>query len=413
MKDRTTCVITGAGPAGALLALLLARAGVEVTLLEKHGDFLRDFRGDTVHPSTLQVLDELGMSADFERLPHTKSPYIGESQDGRNVVPKSDFRYLPGKYRYIAMVPQWDLLNLVVSRAQELPNFHLAMRTEVYDVIREGKAVRGVRYRSPDGAGEIRADLTVAADGRDSSVRRAAVLRPVELGAPLDIVWFRLPRAEDDPDATFLRPGHGTVMVLVNRGAYWQIAYTVPKGGYDRLLREGIGALRDSVAELVPFLGDRVRDIASFEDVKELSISVNRLRRWYRPGLLTIGDAAHAMSPIGGVGINLAVQDAVAAANLLATPLRDSQERGTGHVATSSLARFQLRRWFPAAATQFLQLRIQSRVSSRVRTPERGVATSASAGRMPQGARRAAGRIIGLGFLPEHVRTPDVVSGES
>ncbi|GHH69601.1 monooxygenase [Streptosporangium violaceochromogenes] len=393
-------MIAGGGPAGAMLALLLARAGVPVTLLEKHGDFLRDFRGDTIHPSTLEVLDEIGLAEEFHRIPHHKARSLTiHTDDG--VVPIADLSKLHTKYRYIAFVPQWDFLALVTDAAARYPGFRLLMNAEVHDVIREGGAVRGVRYRDPGGEHELRATLTVAADGRHSDVRRAAGLVPVEHGAPMDVVWFRLPREPADPDETFLRLSGGHLMAVIDRGTYWQLAYMIPKGGFDSLRARGIEALREPVARLLPFLAGRTGLLTGFGDVSVLSVALNRLRRWYRPGLLVIGDAAHAMSPVFGVGVNLAVQDAVAAANALAGPLAAG-----GPVPVSLLARIQRRRTPPTVVTQFAQRVVQDRVIRPALSRRGGPPVPRDISSLPVlGA--LARRFIGSGVLPEHVRTPE------
>ncbi|MFD8558541.1 FAD-dependent oxidoreductase [Streptosporangium canum] len=398
--DENTCVIAGGGPAGAVLALLLARAGVRVTLLEKHGDFLRDFRGDTVHPSTLQVLDELGLAEELDRLPHRKA-YSMTLQTDDATVPIADLSRLPGRYNYIAFVPQWDFLNLVTAAAKRYPTFRLVMNAEVYDVIREGNAVRGVRYRDADGEHELRAALTVAADGRHSDVRRAAGLVPVEHGVPMDVLWFRLPRDPGDPADPFLRVSAGHMMVAINREDYWQLAYLIPKGGFDALRARGIETVREHVARLLPFLKERVELLSDFGDVSMLSVALNRLRRWHRPGLLVIGDAAHAMSPVFGVGINLAVQDAVAAANLLAGPLAAGAE-----IPEPLLARVQRRRTPPTVLTQLAQRVVQHRLirpalsggAEQVRLP-RDISRIPAIGTLAR-------RFIGFGVRPEHVRSP-------
>ncbi|MER5324325.1 FAD-dependent oxidoreductase [Streptosporangium roseum] len=398
--DQNTCVIVGGGPAGAVLALLLARAGVQVTLLEKHGDFLRDFRGDTVHPSTLQVLDELGLAEEFDRLPHRKA-YSMTLQTDDATVPIADLSRLPGRYNYIAFVPQWDFLNLVTAAAKRYPTFRLVMNAEVHDVIREGNAVRGVRYRDAGGEHELRAALTVAADGRHSDVRRAAGLVPVEHGVPMDVLWFRLPREPGDPGDPFLRVSAGHMMVAINREDYWQLAYLIPKGGFDALRTRGIETVREHVARLLPFLKERVELLSGFGDVRVLSVALNRLRRWHRPGLLVIGDAAHAMSPVFGVGINLAVQDAVAAANLLAGPLAAGAE-----IPEPLLARVQRRRTPPTVLTQLAQRLVQHRLIRPALSGEAGPV------RLPRDISRIpvvgalARRFIGFGARPEHVGSP-------
>ncbi|MFC4062404.1 FAD-dependent oxidoreductase [Planomonospora corallina] len=401
--SRSTCVIAGGGPAGAMLAFLLARAGVPVTLLEKHSDFLRDFRGDTIHPSTLQILAEAGLAEEFHRLPHRKAYRLSARTDD-DEVQVADLSRLRGPYNYIAFVPQWDFLDLVTRAAARYPWFTLVMNAEVTGVIREGNAVRGLRYRDRVSGDEheLRATLTVAADGRRSDLRRAAGLVPVEYGAPMDAVWFRLPREPSDPESPFLRASSGRLMVAINRETYWQLAYLIPKGGFEALRERGVEALRRSVAELLPFLAGRVGLLEGFGDVSVLSVAVDRLRRWHRPGLLVIGDAAHAMSPVGGVGINLAVQDAVAAANLLAGPLLAG-----GGIPESLLARVQRRRAFPTAVTQLVQRAAQNRIIGPVLSgPARPV-------RLPWFVRlpvtgAVIRRFVGLGVLPEHVRTPAI-----
>jgi 2-polyprenyl-6-methoxyphenol hydroxylase-like FAD-dependent oxidoreductase len=398
--NQNTCVIAGGGPAGAMLALLLARSGVQVTLLEKHADFLRDFRGDTIHPSTLQVLDELGLSEEFHRLPHRKAYSLSIRTDDASLT-FADLSGLKSKYPYIAFVPQWEFLDLLVNAAQRYPNFRLVMEAEVLDVIREGNAVRGVRYRDASGEHELRATITVAADGRHSDVRRAAGLVPVEHSAPMDVLWFRLPREPTDPADPFLRVSTGRLMVSINRETYWQLAYVIPKGGFDALRSRGVDALREPVATLLPFLKDRAGLITDFDDVSMLSVALNRLRRWHRPGLLIIGDAAHAMSPVFGVGINLAVQDAVAAANLLAEPLSAGAD-----IPESLLARVQRRRTLPTMITQFAQRVVQNQLirpalsedGKKVRMPPT-ISGLPVIGPLIR-------RFIGFGVLPEHIRSP-------
>ncbi|MFG1706123.1 FAD-dependent oxidoreductase [Nonomuraea sp. M3C6] len=395
-----SCVIAGGGPAGAVLALLLARAGVEVTLLEKHGDFLRDFRGDTIHPSTLQVLDELGLVTEFLKIPHRKAYGLSMVTDAGEIQ-LANLRGLPGKYDYIAFVPQWDFLQLVTSAAGKYPGFQMIMNAEAHDLIRESGRVRGLYYRDESGEHEIRADLTVAADGRDSQLRKRAGLVPQDLGAPMDVVWFRLPRHDGDPEDTFLRITVGHMMVAINRESYWQLAYLIPKGGFDELVRGGIDAFREPVAKSLPWLADRIGHIGSYDDVSVLTVALNRLRRWHRPGFLCIGDAAHAMSPVFGVGINLAVQDAVATANLLAGSLRSGAP-----IPESTLHLLQKRRMFPTRVTQAAQRVVQNRVISpalnRGFDPSklpRNITKIPLLNRLPR-------RFIGLGVRPEHVEVP-------
>jgi 2-polyprenyl-6-methoxyphenol hydroxylase-like FAD-dependent oxidoreductase len=401
-RTEVGCCIAGGGPAGAMLGLLLARAGVEVLVLEKHADFLRDFRGDTLHPSTLQLFGELGLAEELLRLPHQKAPVLGVATDTGDFT-LADFRRLPGPYRYIAFMPQWDFLDFVVGQAQQLPTFTLRMQAEALGVLEEAGRVVGLAYRDQDGSvRQVRARLTVAADGRDSALRRSAGLRPRVFGAPMDVLWFRLSRRPDDQLQTFGRLAAGHLMVLIDRGAYWQVAYVIPKGAVQQLHQLGLGRFQATVAGLVPFLADRVGELQSWDDVRVLRVQVDRLRRWFRPGLLCIGDAAHAMSPIGGVGINLAVHDAVAAANLLAQPLRD------GTLSTWHLARVQLRRLLPTLVVQRGQRTIQDRFLSPLlagRTPAKPPLVLRALRRYPA-LQAIPARLIGLGVLPEHIRSP-------
>jgi 2-polyprenyl-6-methoxyphenol hydroxylase-like FAD-dependent oxidoreductase len=397
-----TCCIAGCGPAGAMLGLLLARAGIEVLVLEKHADFLRDFRGDTLHPSTLRLFDELGLASELLRLPHRKAPVLEVTTDAGDFT-LADFRRLPGRFRYIAFMPQWDLLDFVTGQARKLPGFRLRMRAEALAVLEEDGRVVGLTYRDQAGADHrVRARLTVAADGRDSRLRRSAGLRPRVFGAPIDVLWFRLSRRPDDPRESFGRLGAGHLLVLIDRGTHWQIASVIAKDTAVALqAADGLAQLRASVAELVPFLADRVGELASWEDVRVLRVQVNRLRRWFRPGLLCIGDAAHAMSPIGGVGINLAVHDAVAAANRLAGPLRE------GTLSSRHLAAVQLRRILPTMVIQRGQRVIQDRFVSPLLAGHRSAAPPLvlrALRRLPA-LQAIPARVIGIGLLPEHVRT--------
>jgi 2-polyprenyl-6-methoxyphenol hydroxylase-like FAD-dependent oxidoreductase len=395
------CCIAGCGPAGAVLGLLLARAGVDVLVLEKHADFLRDFRGDTLHPSTLELFDELGLGDRLLELPHQEAEVLGVTTDDGDFT-LADFRRLPGRHRYLAFMPQWDFLDFVVAQARRLEGFELRMRAEAVEVLEEAGRVVGLAYRDQDGeTHQVRARLTVAADGRDSRLRRSAGLRPTVFGAPMDVLWFRLPRRPADRP-TFGRLAAGHLLVLIDRGDYWQVAYVIAKGALDELRHAGLDRLRASVAGLVPFLGDRVQALRTWDDVRELRVQVDRLRRWFRPGLLCIGDAAHAMSPIGGVGINLAVHDAVAAANVLARPLRD------GNLSTWHLARVQLRRTLPTVVVQWGQRTIQDRflsplLAGRVGSGPPGVLRLLRRYPVLQGV---PARLVGFGVLPEHVKTP-------
>jgi 2-polyprenyl-6-methoxyphenol hydroxylase-like FAD-dependent oxidoreductase len=353
MPEKTTCAIVGGGPAGMVLGLLLARAGVEVTLLEKHADFLRDFRGDTVHPSTLRLLDELGLWDRFAQLPQSRVEAASLTVGGEPLT-LVDFRRLREPHPYIAMVPQWDLLNLLAEAARAEPTFTLLMRHEALGLVYDDGRVAGVRYRGPEGEGELRADLTVAGDGRWSVLRRQAGLPVREWPVPFDVWWFRLPRDSSAQYSLIPRTAPGRVLIMIPREGYFQIAYMIPKGTDAELRSRGLPAFRDEVAGLVPEAD--VTGLTSWDDVKFLDVQLNRLTRWYAPGLLCIGDAAHAMSPVGGVGINVAVQDAVGAATLLAEPLR------RGVVTEKDLAAVQRRRMPAAALIQAVQRLLHRRL---------------------------------------------------
>src|SRR6266850_3638179 len=315
------CCIVGGGPAGMMLGLLLARAGVSVLVLEKHADFLRDFRGDTIHPSTLELMHELGILEELLRLPHQQVSRLA-AQFGDFPLTIADFTHLPTRCKYIAMMPQWDFLDFLGRRAKIFPTFQLEMQAEPTELIEDGGRVTGVRAVTPAGPLEVRADLVVAADGRSSVLRERAGLSVEDMGAPMDVFWFRLSRRPPDPTVTMGRFDIGRIFVLINRGEHWQCGYVIPKGSAEEVRRRGLEAFRTEVAHLAPWAADRASEIRDWEDVKLLTVKVDRLRQWYRPGLLCIGDAAHAMSPVGGVGINLAIQDAVATANILTAPLR-------------------------------------------------------------------------------------------
>jgi len=395
------CCIAGGGPAGMMLGFLLARAGISVLVLEKHADFLRDFRGDTIHPSTLEVMHELGLLQEFLQRPHQEVPTLG-AQIGDAFVEVADFTHLPTHCRFIAFMPQWDFLDFLSEHARCYPAFQLRMETEVRDLIFDDGRVTGLRATMLDGELRVRADLVVGADGRHSTVRDKAGLDVTDLGAPMDVLWMRLSRHPDDPGQTLGRVDNGRIFITLNRGDYWQTAFVIPKGGFDDVHRRGLPALRDEIAALAPYLRDRVDELKDWSDIKLLSVSVDRLRVWHRAGLLCIGDAAHAMSPIGGVGINLAVQDAVAAANILAPRFLQ------GAVSEHDLEAVQRHREFPTRATQRLQIILQNRVIGRV-LKGRGKLSPPLAlrllGSLPL-LRRVPARLIGLGFRPEHVKVP-------
>ena len=339
------CCIAGGGPAGMVLGFLLARAGIPVVVLEKHKDFLRDFRGDTIHPSTLELMYELGLLDEFLRHPHQELPQIGAQLDDFAVT-VADFSRLPTHCKFIGLMPQWDFLNFIADQGKRYPEFRLRMECEVTDLMEENGRVVGVRCNAPEGLLEVRAGLTIGADGRHSIVREKAGLEVIDLGAPIDVLWMRLSRQPEDPEQTLGRVRAGRILVTLNRGDYWQCAYVIPKGAFEEIREKGLLWFRDDIAEVAPFLRGRVDELKDWNDIKLLSVAVDRLRQWSRPGLVCIGDSAHAMSPIGGVGINLAIQDAVAAANILTEPLL------RGSAGDGQLREVQKRREFPTRMTQ-------------------------------------------------------------
>jgi 2-polyprenyl-6-methoxyphenol hydroxylase-like FAD-dependent oxidoreductase len=395
----TQCCIAGGGPAGMMLGLLLARAGVDVLVLEKHADFLRDFRGDTIHPSTLEVMHELGLLDDLQKLPHQRVPQL-TGHFGDLALTIADFSHLPVHCPYLILMPQWDFLDFLTEHASRHPSFKVRMQTEVTDLLEEDDRVVGLAASTPQGSLEVRARLVIGADGRHSIVRARAGLPGNEHGAPMDVLWFGLSRRPTDPLTSMGRFDIGRIFITLNRGDYWQCGFVIPKGSVEQIRAKGLPAFREGVAQLAPFAADRVGELQDWDAIKLLTVRVDRLTRWYRPGVLCIGDAAHAMSPVGGVGINLAIQDAVAAANLLAAPLRE------GRLSIEDLRRVQDRRMLPTRLTQRMQLFIQDRVIRRVLgSSDRPVLPFAVKllARFPF-ARRIPARLIGMGVRPEHVR---------
>jgi 2-polyprenyl-6-methoxyphenol hydroxylase-like FAD-dependent oxidoreductase len=399
----TRCCIAGGGPAGMMLGFLLARAGVDVVVLEKHADFFRDFRGDTVHPSTLELMYELGLLDEFLKVPHQKIERLS-AQIGATRLAMADFTHLSTHCKYVALMPQWDFLNFLAERGKRYRTFDLRMKAEATDLIEEGGRVAGLRADTPDGVLTIRAALVVGCDGRHSTVREKADLESDDYGAPMDVLWFRITRKDTDETDTFGHVEAGKMMVMLDRGDYWQCAYVIPKGGIEDVRARGLDAFRQAVVQMSPFLADRAGELKSWDDIKLLTVTVDRLRQWWRPGLICIGDSAHAMSPIGGVGINIAVQDAVAAANRLAAPLK------RGAVTDDDLRAIQQRRTLPVRFTQWLQLTAQNQIISRVLKSEQRPKPPLMFklfGIFPV-LQRIPARLLGVGIRPEHVRTPEV-----
>ncbi|WP_082747656.1 FAD-dependent oxidoreductase [Bradyrhizobium macuxiense] len=400
MKVR--CCVVGGGPAGMMLGYLLGRAGIDVVVLEKHADFFRDFRGDTVHPSTLQVMDELGLIDGFLKLPHQQLQKL-EGMFGGTSVRIADLSRLHIKYPFIALMPQWDFLNFLRDSGKRFPSLQVLMSTEATDLIRRGDTITGVRAKTPDGTIDIEADLTIACDGRHSTVRACAGFEVEEIGAPMDVLWFRVGRRPDETENLFARVEPGKMLVTFDRGDYWQCAYVIAKGQYDAVKARGLPALLDDVVRIAPILKSGIAKVKSFDDVKLLTVAINRLTRWTRPGLLCIGDAAHAMSPVGGVGVNLAVQDAVATANILAAKLVQ------GCPSEDELDAVRRRRELPVRVTQRMQVVAQNNI----------ITVALKSGDQPLKVPLAMrlvtalpwlqgllARLVGVGVRPEHVHSP-------
>ena len=387
-----------------MLGYLLARTGVDVYVLEKHGDFLRDFRGDTIHPSTLELMYELGILDDFLKLPHQEVRELS-GQVGADTVTIADFTHLPTHCKFVALMPQWDFLNFIAAKARKHSGFHLKMRAEVTELITENGRVAGALATTPDGVLELRADLTVGADGRRSVVRERAGMNAMDLGAPIDVMWMRVSRRPDDPEQTFGHVEPGKILVMLNRESYWQCAYVIPKGAADQIKQKGLAAFREDIKGLSPFLGNRVEELRDWNDVSLLTVCVDRLTRWAMPGLLCIGDAAHAMSPIGGVGINLAIQDAVATANILGAKLL------TGDPTEFELDQVQQRREFPTRVIQRIQVAVQNRVIKRVLRSNKPLSLPwpLKLLRAWPFLRRIPARVVGVGLRAEHVKTAEHV----
>ena len=399
-RETTTCCIAGGGPAGVMLGYLLARAGVHVIVLEKHKDFFRDFRGDTIHPSTLELMYELGLLEEFLKLPHQELQRIG-GQFGDLIFTGADFSHLPTHCKFIALMPQWDFLNFFASQGKQFRTFDLRMEHEAIGVLEKDGGVEGIRVKTPEGLMEIEADLVVACDGRHSTVRDAAKFEVMDFGVPVDVLWFHISRRADDSYQALGRIDYGEMLVLINREEYFQAGLIVRKAAFDSVKAAGLPAFWESLLRIAPFLGERVEEVKGWEQVKLLSIQINRLRQWYKPGLLCIGDAAHAMSPAGGVGINYAIQDAVATANLLAEALREHK------VTDALLAQVQERREFPVRIVQSLQAKAHNASVNFLGRPVKAKAPWQMRAffRIP-GLERLMARGIGLGVRPEHIHTP-------
>ena len=394
----TTCCIVGGGPAGIMAGYLLARSGIRVTVLEKHKDFFRDFRGDTVHPSTLQLFYELGLLQDFLKIPHQEMSTLG-GRFGDYAFTAADFRHLPTKCKFIALMPQWDLLSFLADKGRQFPGFDLRMGHEVTGLLTVSDRVTGVNANTPSGPCTVSADLVIGCDGRHSVTRQAAGMRVKELGVAIDVLWFRLARKATDPETSLGNINYGKLLILLNRSDYFQAGLVIPKGAHDQIRQRGLEAFHQDIARIAPFLSDRVAELHDWDQIKLLTVQINRLEHWHQPGLLCIGDAAHAMSPAGGVGINLAVQDAVATANLLAAPLRNRA------ITQADLARIQKRREFPVRVIQRIQALAHNGLYAGLRdsAPAKAPWQFRTIVNIP-GFQRLMARGVGLGIRPEHVR---------
>jgi 2-polyprenyl-6-methoxyphenol hydroxylase-like FAD-dependent oxidoreductase len=405
--QRTSCCIVGGGPAGMVLGFLLARAGVDVMVLEKHADFLRDFRGDTVHPSTLEIIYEIGLLDEFLKRPHQELKELS-GVIGGVPVRLADFSHVPSHCKFIALMPQWDFLDFLATRARRYPNFHLLMEAEVTGLLTEANRITGVQANTPGGPVWVEADLVVGADGRHSIVREQARLPRKEFGVPIDVFWLRLSKKMSDSTTTLGRIAAGAIFVTLDRGDYWQCAFVIPKGSAEAARQAGLESFHRLILRVAPEFSDRVAELTDWDQIKLLTVTVDRLEEWCRPGLLCIGDCAHAMSPIGGVGINLAVQDAVAAANILAAPLRN------GVPSLADLEKIQKRRELPTYLTQKLQMIVQDRVMTRVLALKQDPKPPFAVKLLNRFAflRRIPARLVGIGFRPEHVRTLERMAPE-
>ena len=399
-KLQTRCVIAGGGPAGIMAGYLLARAGVPVIVLEKHADFFRDFRGDTIHPSTLELMHELGLLEEFLKLPHQELREL-RAVVNNQVVPAADFTKLPTRCKFIAFMPQWDFLNFLSRHAKRFPMFQLYMEAEVVDLLTGDSRVVGVRAKTPKGELEVRADLVIGADGRHSTVHTRAGLEQREFGAPIDVLWMRISKKQGDPRQTLGFFQHGKLVVLLDRDDYWQCGFVIPKGGFDEIKARGLTKFQNDIVSFAGFLRDRVSELDDWSKIKLLTVQINRLRDWYREGLLCIGDSAHAMSPAGGVGINLAIQDAVATANLLGEKLR------AGSVSVNDLRQVQARREWPTRLIQRMQVFIHHYVvTGRISGRRNSLPFVLRLLKWFPILRQIPARFIGIGPRPEHFRSP-------